>query len=69
MFAQAEKSAAARASIRPCPLAAVARAIDLDDRAVVHQSIHSCQGHGAGVKTFSYSLNGWFEVTNRDYRS
>jgi len=20
-------------------------------------------------KTFSHSLNGWFEVTNRDYRS
>jgi len=63
-----EKSAAARASLRQCPLAAVAHAIDLDDRAVVHQSVHSCHGHGAGEKTFSHSLNGWFEVTNRDFR-
>jgi len=45
---QGDKSAPARASNTPCPLAAVALAIDLDDRAVVHQSVHRCHGHGAG---------------------
>ena len=32
----------------PCPLAAVALAIDLDDRAVVHQPVHCRHRHGAG---------------------
>ena len=31
-------------------LAAVALAVDLDDRAVVHQPIHRRHGHGAGRK-------------------
>ena len=32
----------------PCPLAAVALTVDLDDRAVVHQPVHRCHRHGAG---------------------
>jgi len=31
-----------------CPFAAIALAIDLDDRAVIHKPIHRCHGHGAG---------------------
>ena len=32
----------------PGPFAAVALAIDLDDRAVIHQPVHCCHGHGTG---------------------
>ncbi len=32
----------------PSPFAAVALAIDLDDRAVIHKPVHRCHGHGAG---------------------
>jgi len=32
----------------PCPFAAVALAVDLDDRAVIHQPVYRRHGHGAG---------------------
>jgi len=34
----------------PGPFATVALAIDLDDRAVVHQPVHRCHCHGTGRK-------------------
>ena len=35
-------------AVSACPLAAVALAIDLDDRAVIHQPVHRCHCHGTG---------------------
>jgi len=31
-----------------CPFAAAALAVDLDQYAVVQQTVHRCHGHGAG---------------------